>query len=154
VDLDLASNESPIVLTGRVFVARQMHALCGEGFAKEQHDLGPYEDNDPQPGDLKLSTRLDAKGKLAFQDGRNECFISGKLCASIYDGASWRRFDLRSITPRASYSNPTLLENIVASVRAAAQLAAGQPCARVGTADTDSSTGEQLVALAGHRQTT
>jgi hypothetical protein len=146
--------EPPLVLTGRVLVARQMHNLCGESFASEPHDLGPYDDSEPQPGDLKISTRLDAKGKLAFQDDRTECFISGVLSTSIYDGTSWQRFDLRSITPHTSYKNPTLLESIVASVRMAAELNAGMACVRTGARDGDSSTGEKTVAVSSQRQPT
>lgn len=146
--------ESPLVLTGRVCVARQMLTLCGDADAPAACDLGPCEDADPQPGDLKLSSRLDAKGKLAFQDGQNQCFISGVLCASIYDGTSWRKFDLRSITPRASYPNPTLLASVIAWVRSAAELAAGQPCVRTGAGDTERSTEDRIVAVAGTRQAT
>lgn len=154
MDTQRTDQDEPLVLTGRVFAAKQMLALCGNENAVSQSDLGPYEDADPLPGDLKVSTRLDAKGKLAYQDGQNGCFISGVLCASIYDGTSWRRFDLRSITPRSSYPNPTLLERIIASVRAAAELAAGQACILVGGRDVDGAAGDYTLAAAGQRQAT
>lgn len=153
MDIQRTDQAEPLVLTGRVFAARQMLSLCGD-YAEAESDLGPYEDADPLPGDLKVSTRLDAKGKLAYQDGKNGCFISGVLCASIYDGTSWRRFDLRSITPRSSYPNPTLLQRVIASVRAAAELAAGQACTLVGTRDADSDSSDYTVVAAGQRQAT
>lgn len=147
MELTKEEPDGPLTLTGRVLAARQILTFFSINPEQEPSVLEPFEVNEPSRGDLKLSSTLDAKGRLAFQNERSASLVSGVLCASVYDGVCWRRFDLRSITPRAAYPNPALLESIVASIRAAAELSAGQECGFTSADNEEQNPGEPVVIV-------
>jgi hypothetical protein len=95
--------KQPLVLSGNVYVKDEVDLLA---LAEEDPESLPdliREDvagsERLSSGDLKVYPQLDAQGRMAVRGGHTNHGYSGYFAASIFDGVSWRRFDLRTIVP-------------------------------------------------------
>lgn len=92
--------------------------LSGNVHTKEEVEVLELADEDPEslpdlirdevangdrltPGDLKIYPQLDEMGRMAVRGRHTNFGFSGYFAASIFDGAKWRRFDLRTVVPES-----------------------------------------------------
>jgi hypothetical protein len=82
------------------------------------------------PGDLKAYSQLDAEGRMAARGGHTNFGFSGYFSASIFDGAKWRLFDLRTIVPEneSGFAAQKDKEDAIVRIRKRVQSASGRQC--------------------------
>ncbi len=125
-----ANHQKPALsLSGDVYTTEEVQAivLAGENIeslpdpSKDHRVKGDY----LASGDLKVFPKLDEEGRMALSGGHTNYGYSGYFSASIFDGAKWRRFDLRTIVPEnesafaAQMDKPRTIERIRKRVHAA-----------------------------------
>lgn len=124
----------PLSLSGNVHTTeevelRELASLDAESFPDQVGDDIANGDI-LAVGDLKVFPRLDEQGRMAARGGHTNFGFSGYFAASIFDGAKWRRFDLRTVVPdkESRFAAQRYKHDALSCIRKRVRSASGSQC--------------------------